>query len=211
MIKMTKEEFEEAYSLHLDWYSNREEGKRMAISDRDLRHLDLRGKVFSCAELTHCTFEGAILDRANFNHAKLCGSSLHRARLEGARCVDVDFSGADCSFVDFRGVDLGRSKLMDVCLYGCIGNGLEIKSFQVIAGVNIFYTRYQLYFLDLAVDIEWLKGLNDYHPHELLYHTERYDITERTIALWKKWRPFLKYAVEFSPAVDLRVIGEQVK
>ncbi|NJN65991.1 MAG: pentapeptide repeat-containing protein [Chloroflexaceae bacterium] len=91
-------------------------GRRLNLSRRDLRgvdlkHISLRGADLTYADLTARDLEGADLREADLRHANLSETSLCRANLSGADLRHANLYGADLRSADLSGANLWWAKL----------------------------------------------------------------------------------------------------
>lgn len=87
----------------------------------DFRGVDLHGCSMRLADLSHANFGGSDMKGADLSAANLCYAKLENAFLDGACLCRASMHGADMTGAELTGADLRWS----------IGNGNEIRSFQL--------------------------------------------------------------------------------
>ena len=136
-----------------------------------LRRADLMGADLRGADLRRADLMGAILRRADLRRADLRRANLMYANLMGANLMGANLGGAN--------------------LGGVVGDGEGIKS--------IFIERYPVAYTPEYLQIgcechgipEWM-GFDDERILEMDGDT--------ALAWWKKYKGFIKQAIELSPA-----------
>ena len=108
----------------LDLYKKGERDFSGIICQNDsFDNFDLRGIIFSKADLSYCSFYGTNLEGSDFSGAQLewtgfIRANLKRASFEKARCVWSRFNESHFENTSFRGDDLSWSLFINTNLYG---------------------------------------------------------------------------------------------
>ena len=197
---MDKKELSKILEGHRCWL-NGEGGERA-----DLRYADLRGADLRYADLRYANLWGADLRYADLRYANLWGANLMDANLMDANLRYANLRYANLWGADLRYANLRYANLMDANLWGAnlmdanlryanlrgvVGDGERIKS--------IFIERYPVAYTSECLQIgcerhditEWM-GFDDERILEMDGDT--------ALAWWKKYKGFIKQAIELSPA-----------
>ena len=125
----------------------------------------------------------SLLAEAVKNRAKLIGADLSGADLAGAKLIGAKLIGADLSEANLSGADLIGANLRRA-----IGNGRQIKSFQI-----------EKYFIVFTSDI--LAISCQQHPIEKWKNFTSSEIAtmdKDALSWWTKWKDFIFQAIELS-------------
>lgn len=104
---LPQSEFDALYDDHVRWSQLRGGKGPMDLSQRSLRHLNLRGRTLAEAELVAVDLEGCDLTGADLSRAK-----LNSANLRGARLIDCDLYKAELDGADLTRADLSGARLL---------------------------------------------------------------------------------------------------
>lgn len=131
------EEFKKMLEAHEAWLNNAG-GKRLDLSNKKIRVLDMRGINLTCAVLRGANLRGAYLEGAVLNKADLRETDLTDATLAGARlygadlkracCIGASLRKADLNEADLRGADLREADLTGADLTGADVRMVEIRT-----------------------------------------------------------------------------------
>lgn len=166
------------------------------LAGANLSGANLRGADLSEANLIEANLRGADMIGANLSEANLRGVNLRLADLAGAKLIGADLIGADMSEANLSGAnlrwaDLSEANLSEASLRGAdmrraIGNGRQIKSFQI-----------EKYFIVFTSDI--LAISCQQHPIEKWKKFTDKEISEMdkdALSWWKKWKDFIFQTIE---------------
>lgn len=168
MKTFTPEEIQEVLRLHQLWLAGSPEGER------------------------------ANLFGAYLCHADLCHADLRHANLFGADLRHADLSGANLRSVDLRHANLCYANLRNADLWGCVGNGSEIKSLQC-GGYPVTYTAevLQIGCQQHAINDWWQFNADEID-----------EMDQEATEWWGVWRPLLESILAGSPATPVQVMPE---
>lgn len=102
---------------HNIWFNNRDQGRRLELSEVDFSGIDLRGRRLVEAKFSRVNFSGAqfdnsILDKSEFDEVTFKNANLSGCSLNDATLTKIDFSGCrlfDASLCYLRGDDCNFS------------------------------------------------------------------------------------------------------
>ena len=169
------------------------------LSYADLSYANLRYADLRYADLSYANLSYADLRSANLRYADLRSANLRYADLSYADLRYADLSYADLRSANLRYADLRYADLIEVnCLWGCVGNMLEIKSIQC----DLYEVTYTAEKLQIGCKFHEISEWWNFSDSEI----SRMDAG--ALDWWKVWKPILKQIIESSPA-KLCVITEE--
>ena len=203
MKTFTPKEIQEVLRLHKLWLAGSPEGKCADLRNADLRNADLRNANLFGADLREANLRNANLRNANLFGADLRNADLRNADLRNAYLYGADLCGADlcdanlCN-ANLRRAYLSHAYLRSANLWGCVGNGSEIKSLQC-GGYPVTYTAEVL-----QIGCQQ-HAINDWWQ----FNAEEIDeMDEKATEWWGVWRPLLESILAASPAIPVQVMPE---
>ena len=168
---ITNEKLKSILKLHSKWLVN-EGGKRANLSGADL--------------------SGAYLSGTNLSGAYLSGTDLSGTNLSGAYLSGTDLSGTDLSGANLRNADLRNANLSGTNLRDTIGDRKFIKSLFIAEKYPITYTAEVLQIGCQCHDIQEWWGFDD----QIILEMDG----KCALKFWRKYKEFIKTAIELSPA-----------
>ena len=200
MRTITKYELKAILESHQLWLRG-EVGERADLSSADLRSANLRSANLRSANLSYANLRSADLSYANLSSANLSSANLSSANLSSA-----NLSYADLSYADLRSADLSNSDLryanlsyanlryadLSTSRINCaIGNMAEIKTLLL----EVWPITYTAEHLHIGCERHLISDWWDFDDDRIA----RMDI--KALGWWKKWKDFIRQAIEMSPAV----------
>ena len=151
---------------------------------------DLRGADLTGADLRGADLRGANLRGADLRGADLTGAALRGADLTGAALRGANLIGADLRGADLRGANLRVANMSGAYLSGAIGNMAEIKSMQI--------DKYPITWTADRLQI----GCKNYPIADWFAFDDNTiaKMDEGALEWWKKYRDFIRTAIDLSPA-----------
>ena len=185
MRTITKYELKAILESHQLWL--RDEGGERA----NLRSANLRSANLSYANLRSADLSYADLSYASLRSADLSYANLSSADLSYADLRDANLRGSFLNGSDLRGSDLRGSDMITATANFAIGNMREIKT-VLLDTWSVTYTADHLHIgCERHLITEWWDFDDD--------RIARMDI--KALGWWKKWKDFIRQAIEMSPAV----------
>ena len=166
--------------------------RELIFDGADLRGADLYGANLRGADLRGADLYGANLRYANLRGADLYGADLRYANLRGADLYGANLRGADLYGANLRGANLRGADLRGANLNGASGNRLEIKSLFISDDYPITYTSDVLQIGCELHDIAEWWGFDDKRIVDM--------DGKQALKFWRKYKGFIKQAIELSPA-----------
>ena len=192
MRNITKEELNKILELH-------REGEKANLRYADLSGADLRYATLSFANLSYANLIGADLRYADLSGADLSYADLSNVDLRNANLSNVDLRNANLSnanlrYANLRYANLSNANLSNVALWGCVGNGYEVKSLQ-IEEYPVVYTSDVLQIGCKRFPIEKWFSFSDQEINNL---------ADDALELWKEHKAFIKQLIKKFPATPTK-------
>ena len=188
VIYTSKNDHDEIKSLLAEAVKNNENLSGADLSGADLRNADLSDANLRNADLSEANLSEANLRNADLSGANLRWADLRRANLRRANLIGANLNRADLRGADLNEADLNEADLSEANLRRAIGNGRQIKSFQL--------ERYDVVFTSDILAISCQQ-----HPIEKWKEFSDIEISEMdkdALSWWKKWKDFIFQAIELS-------------
>ncbi len=137
-------------------------------------------------------------DRANLDGANLVRANLYRANLYGANLYGANLYGANLYRANLDGANLDGANL-----WGCAGNRNEIKSLFLSEDYSITYTAKHM---QIGCEKHEIKEWWDFDDKRIL------DMDGKSgLKFWRKYKDFIKSAIELSPATPVKELAKTEK
>ena len=144
------------------------------------------------ANLQDANLRGADLQDANLQDANLREAILQGADLQGADLWGADLQGANLQGANLRGANLRGANLRGANLWGCIGEGVRVKTL-VVGTYVVTYTKEVLQVGCQRHGIPEWWGFDDATIE---------DMDWKALPWWRKHKELLKQVIETCPAED---------
>ena len=177
MREISKEELAEILGKHQLWMNAEEGGERANLSDSNLSGSNLRGSNLSGSNLRDSNLRGSNLSGTNLSDTNLSDSNLRDSNLRGS---------------NLSGTNLSDSNLSDTNLNHTAGNRNEIKSLFLSETYSITYTSEVL---QIGCESHLIADWWEFDNKRIAEMDGKTALT-----FWKKYKAFIKQAIELSPA-----------
>ena len=151
----------------------------------------LRDEGGERANLRSANLRSANLSYADLNYANLSYANLSSADLSYADLRDANLRGSFLNGSDLRGSDLRGSDMITATANFAIGNMREIKTLLL----DVWPVTYTATHLHIGCERHLITEWWDFDDDRIA----RMDI--KALGWWKKWKDFIRQAIEMSPAV----------
>ena len=135
--------------------------------------------------------ERADLSSADLSYADLSYADLRSADLSNSDLRSADLSNSDLRYADLRDANLRYADLSTSRINCAIGNMAEIKTLLL----EVWPITYTAEHLHIGCERHLISDWWDFDDDRIA----RMDI--KALGWWKKWKDFIRQAIEMSPAV----------
>lgn len=214
MQKITQEQLNQAARDHQEWIFSKEKGerKRAIFEGVDFRELCFNNLNFCGAAFGNCDMSNAVMENVNFSATILTDCNFDNSSLFSSSfvsstinyCSFKSISGYLCNFdnafirkVAFDDADITSFSFHETYLQQVSFE--KVKNLKLVAGDGIFIKTIQLPNYDVVFSTTHMQIGDEYHQIDQWFDFSDDDISKMsdgTLVWWKKWKPFIKLAVE---------------